>query len=303
MRRLSIVVVTLALPALAAPADAGPLKVVTTTEDLAAIARAVGGDAVQVRSITKGSQDPHHVDAKPSFMARLRRADLLIYVGLQLEVGWLPLLIDGARNPDIRPGRRGHLDASVGVPVLGRPEGEVDRSQGDVHPEGNPHYWLDPRNGLRIAASVTERLAELAPDRAAELRARGGAFQERLKARIAAWEAKAARLKGLEVVTYHATYAYLARWLGLKVAAQVEERPGIPPSPRHVAALVRQMRRHAVPILVSSGFAPPAVTARVAGKASAKHIVLPASVGGAAGVDSYEALIDHAVGVLLEAAP
>ena len=282
---------------------AGALEVVTTTEDLAALVRAVGGDDVRVASISKGTQDPHHVDAKPSYMALMRRADLLVYVGLQLEIGWLPLLIEGARNPDIRPGRPGHLDASAGLQILGRPAGEVDRSQGDVHPEGNPHYWLDPRNALAISTTIEQRLVELAPSSAQAFRTRGAGFRAALQRRIGQWETRAAPLRGLSVVTYHSTYVYLAAWLGLKVVARVEERPGIPPSPRHVAGLIDQMKRARVPILISSEFNPPEVTQAIAERTGAASLVLPSSVGGAPGISDYDALVERMIAALLGAVP
>lgn len=294
------VIVTLggALPAEAAR----PLQVVTTTTDLAALVRAVGGEDVEVISLAKGPQDPHYVAAKPSFMARLNKADLLVYVGLQLEIGWLPLLIRGARNPAILPDRPGHLDASAGLTILERPTAEVDRGQGDIHPEGNPHYWLDPRNAVVVARSIAARLAELSPDRAATFQGRMAAFDAQMTRRITAWERQAAGLRGQRIGAYHKTFEYLAAWLGLTIAVYVEHKPGVPPAPRHVAQVIGRLRRERIPVVVAASSNAPAILAAVGERSGAATLVLPASVGAEDAVQTYVQLVDRLVTALVAAA-
>ena len=187
-------------------AGAGELRVVTTTPDLAAITRAVGGEAVEVTAIARGYQDPHYVEAKPSYMRRLSRADLLIYNGLELEIGWLPLLVQGSRNRRVLPGSDGILDASRGLAILEVPAGEVDRSMGDIHPQGNPHYALDPRNGLRISAAVAARLQRLAPERSEEFERGLAAFKADLAKRVRDWEERTRHLRGRKVVAFHEAF-------------------------------------------------------------------------------------------------
>ncbi len=228
-------------------------------------------------------------------MRTLNRADLLVFNGLELEVGWLPLLIEGARNPDVVPGARGHLNASEGIDVLEVPQGEVDRSFGDIHPRGNPHYVLDPRNGILVAGTLARALSALDPDNARVYERNRDAFAGRLRERIAHWEERAAPLRGLEVVAYHKQWEYFAHWLGFAVLDYVEVKPGIPPSPRHISDLVRRMRQREVPLLLSADFIDPKAPRRVARRAGAAFLSLPVSVGGNDDVPTYTALIDHLV--------
>ena len=282
-------------------ADAGQgvceIRIVTTTADLAVIARAIGGDRVEVKSIARGYQDPHYVQAKPSYMRLVNRADLLVYTGLQLEVGWLPLLIEGGRNRAVVSGARGNLDAARGIEVLEVPEGEVDRTMGDIHPEGNPHYMLDPRNGLQVGATLAGRLAELAPDDAEVFADNLEKFREDLRRRIAIWEHRAAAFRVKRVVAYHRQWEYLASWLGLEIIGYVENRPGIPPSPRHLSALIEQMGRIDVGVILCANFVDPATAKRVANRADAHILTLPITPGGEEGVETYadlfEAIIDR----------
>lgn len=274
------------------------IRVVTTTTDLAAIVSAVGGNEVDVEAIAKGYQDPHYVQAKPSYMRMMNRADLLVYVGMELEVGWLPLLIQGARNPRIAPGAVGHLDASVGIRHLEVPTGQVDRSMGDVHPDGNPHYWLNPRNGLVIAKRVAEKLGDLEPEKADVFLANYETFRTDLEAHIVTWKKKLAQFEGRELVTYHKLWAYLADWLQFVVVDQVESKAGIPPSPRHLSDLVARMKSEQIDLVVCSNFVDTKIAQRVADRSQARLIVLPASVGAVSGVETYVGLFDHIVGKL-----
>ena len=221
MRSPILALLILAFAATAAKAD---LRVVTTTTDLAAIVEIVGGDHVEVEALCRGYQDPHYLEAKPSHMTRLRRADLLVYVGLELEVGWLPLLVDGSRNPQLRSGSPGHLNASENLHIRNIPTGPVSRSQGDVHPLGNPYYWLNPRNQVVIARAIADRLAELDPERAGDFEANRAAFEQRMLESIEAWERRLVGWKGQQIVCYHQQWEYLLSWLGIEVLDYIERR-------------------------------------------------------------------------------
>ena len=275
--------------------DAAQLEVVTTTQDLAAIARAVGGDAIEVRSIARGYWDPHYVGAKPSYMRHLNRADLLIYNGLELEIGWLPLLIQGSRNRRVMPGSPGSLDASAGLPILEVPVGQVDRSMGDIHPEGNPHYTLDPRNGKAIASAIRERLKSLAPERVQTFEANCDTFQLRLSKRMKVWERTAHSLRGRKIVAFHKQWEYLADWLGLEIVDYVEVKPGIPPSPRHISRLVEHIERENITLLLRANFGDTRAAEKIAERAGIWLLTLPASVGGEEGIVSYEDLFEAIV--------
>jgi len=276
-------------------AAADTLSVVTTTSDLAALTKAVGGDRVKAESIAKGSQDPHYVEAKPSFMRLVNQARLLFYVGLQLEIGWLPLLIQGARNPGLV-----QVDLSQGISVLERPTGPISRAQGDVHPEGNPHYWLDSRNGLIMARRIVQELKALAPTDAAYFEQNLKLFESDLNRRRKSWEERMALFRGTEVVAYHKQWEYLAHWLGLTIVDYVEDKPGIPPGPQHLANLVRGMQQRKIKALLVANFTNPAIPRSVADKGAAKMVVLPASVGGEKGIDSYGVLFDAIVERLVD---
>jgi zinc/manganese transport system substrate-binding protein len=267
-----------------------PLSVVTTTTTLAAITREIGGDRVRVKSIAKGSQDPHYVAAKPSYMRLLNRADLLLYNGLQLEIGWLPLLVQGARNPGLVA-----LNPSQGITVLDVPKGEITRAQGDIHPEGNPHYWLDPRNGLSVARRIAGQLKALASGDAAYFEERLGLFEKNLKGQIQRWEKQMMPYGGKAVVAYHMQWEYLAKWLGISIIGYVENKPGIPPAPRHVAGLIRKMREEKIKALMVASFINPTIAQSVAEKGEAKMIILPASVGGEKGIESYGSLFESII--------
>ena len=276
-------------------ATADGLSVVTTTADLAAIAKAIGGDGVKVESIAKGFQDPHYVEAKPSFMRLVNQARLLFSVGLQLEIGWLTLLVQGARNPGLT-----QADLSRGVPVLERPTGPISRAQGDVHPEGNPHYWLDPRNGPVMARRIAQELKALAPADATRFDQNLKLFEDDLNRRRQTWEERMAQFRGREIVAYHKQWEYLAQWLGLTIVGYVEDKPGIPPAPQSLAALVRTMQERKIKALLVANFTNPTIPQFVADKVGAKLVVLPASVGGEKGIDTYGDLFDAIVARLID---
>ena len=283
---------------LLSPSLQAKIRVVTTTPDLASIVQEIGGDLVEVQSIAKGYQDPHYVQAKPSYMRTMNRADLLVYVGLQLEIAWLPLLIQGARNPEILPGSQGNLDASFGIEVLEVPKGELDRTMGDIHPEGNPHYWLDPRNGLQIARSVTERLMLLSPEEASYFEENLEAFTKNLHEKIRLWEEEMAPYQGVEIVGDHKQWEYLANWLGLKIVGLVEDRPGIPPTAKHIVGLTALMKKREVSLLLNANYFDPNIPGKVAGRTGARLLILPASVRGEEGTNRYTELFDRILSLL-----
>lgn len=290
--RCSVALALLGLDTSAVGASPPLLRIVCSTTDLAALTRAVGGTAVDVQAIARGSQDPHHVQAKPSTMRLLNRADLLIFNGMQLEIGWLPLLIEGARNPRVADGSRGQLNLSAAITPLEVPDGPVDRSMGDVHPEGNPHYTLDPRNALPIAALIARRLTLLNPDLGSVVATQHGLFIDAMQLRLKQWEADLSSWRGRKVISYHKQFEYLADWLGIEVVDYVEDRPGISPTPRHLKTLVERMRQQHINVILQSTFANQKRGRRFAERADARLIVLPAAVGSVDGTQDYLRLID-----------
>lgn len=295
MRRIFQLLLCLVIPS-APLAAAEPISVVATTADIAAIVKAVGGDRVAVDSIAKGYQDPHFVEAKPSYVRIVNRARMLFNVGLELEVGWLPLLIQGSRNPSLVV-----VDLSPGISVLEKPSGPISRAQGDVHPLGNPHYWLDPRNGVIMARRVAQELKAVAPGETATFEQNLKSFENDLSARRKRWEEQIAPLRGTEIVTYHKEWEYLMRWLGLSIIGYVEDKPGIPPSPRHLEELVQTMQQRKVKALIASNYTNPNVPRSIAEKTGTKLLVLPTSVGGEETIRSYGELFDAIVGKLVNA--
>jgi zinc/manganese transport system substrate-binding protein len=287
-----------ALAVIPAAASGAPLRVVTTTEDLASLAREVGGDHVTVDSIARGYQDPHFVEAKPSFILKLNRAELLVVVGRELEIGWLPPLIQQSRNARIQPGGEAYLDASLSARILDIPTAQVTRAMGDVHPQGNPHYWLDPGNGRHIAQAIQGRLAAIRPADAAYFAARYADFDKRLAAAEKRWDAAMLPFKGAKVVTYHRSWSNLVDRFGLDVIGYVEPRPGIPPSPAHTFALMQEMKKAGVKALLVEPYFDLKTPNSIARETGAKVVVLPPSVGGVPEAKDYIALFDHIVGLL-----
>jgi zinc/manganese transport system substrate-binding protein len=286
------------LPAI--PAQAA-INVVATTEDLASLAREVGGDRIKVEAIAKGYQDPHFVEAKPSFILKLHAADLLIVVGREMEVGWLPPLVQQSRNARVQPGANGYLDASLNVRILEIPTGQITRAMGDVHPLGNPHYWLDPGNGRRIAQAIQQKLAALSPGDAAFFAQRYADFDRRLAEAEKRWDAMMAPYKGLRIVTYHRSWANLVDRFRLEVVGYVEPRPGIPPSPSHTLELIQAMKRDAIRLIVVEPYFDLKTPNAIARDTGAKVVVLPPSVGGVDAVRDYIGLFDYDLKLLVDA--
>lgn len=297
MKRLLPLLLLLA----ALPARAQKLNVVTTTADLAALMREVGGDRVDVVSIARGYQDPHFVEPKPSFLLLLRKTDLLAVIGLDLEIGWLPPLVDQSRNAKIRPGTPGYLDVSRGVEILDRPAA-VNRSMGDVHPMGNPHYWLDPANAVRIAIQIQQRLAQLRPADAPYFARRLNDFKIRINEANKRWMAQLAPFRGAKIVTYHNSWPNFARHFGLDVVGYVEPKPGVPPSPSHTFELIRSMKERKIKVIVMEPYFDHKTPQSIADRSGAELVVLYPSVGGAkSGTDDYISLIDTNVALLVKA--
>ena len=286
------ILVALAAIGLVQPA-AAQLKVVTSTTDLADIAKQVGGAAVNVAHVSEGYQDPHFAEAKPSFILQMRKADVFAFVGLDLEIGWMPLLIQGARNPKIQTGGSGYVDVSRAIEVLDRARGNVDRSQGDVHPLGNPHYWLDPDNGRKIASLFRQKFSELDPKNSGQYESNEKAFIARLEAAEKGWQSHLELIKGKPVVAYHTSWKYLAEYTGMNIVGFMEPKPGVPPSPSHLAGLILQIKRTGAKAIIMEPFYSRKDADFVASKTGAKVVVLPPSVGGLrnAKIDSYVDLL------------
>jgi zinc/manganese transport system substrate-binding protein len=280
---------------------AASLRVVTTTEDLAALAREVGGDKVTVIGLAKGYQDPHFVDPKPSFILEVSRADLLIAVGRELEIGWLPSLINSSRNAKIQPGAAGYLDASLNVKILEIPTGQLTRAMGDVHPQGNPHYWLEPGNGRRIAQAIRDKLSQLDPADKAYFEQRYVDFDKRLAASEAKWDAAMAPYKGAKLVTYHRSWPnFMERW-GLNVIGYVEPKPGIPPTTSHTVELIAEMKRQGVKLIVVEPYFDEKTPNSIATQVGGEVLRLAPSVGGTKEATDYIQLFEYDVNTLVAA--
>jgi zinc/manganese transport system substrate-binding protein len=284
--------------ALAAPAAAAQPKVITTTEDLAALAREVGGDKITVDSMAKGYQDPHFVEPKPSFIIKLHDADLLVVIGRELEIGWLPPLLTQSRNAKIQVGAPGYLDASVGVRILELPTGQITRAMGDVHPSGNPHYWLDPDNGRIIAKSIAAALSRISPADAAYFDQRYADFDRRLTEAQKRWTAAMAPYKGTKVVTYHRSWPNFTDRFGLDVIGYVEPKPGIPPSPSHTIELMAEMKRQGVKVIMVEPYFDLKTPESIARDVGGKVLVLAPSTGGVKEATDYIKLFDYNINLV-----
>ena len=268
------------------------VRVVTSLQDLASIAQSIGGGRVDTFALAKGYQDPHFVDAKPSFVLQLSRADLLIVAGLELELGYLPPLIDQSRNNKIHPGSPGYLDASAGCEILQRPTVQVTRAMGDVHPFGNPHYWIEPANGRVIARAIAARLSQLDRSGSDEYQRNLAAFEQRLTRKEAEWKAKMAPYAGTKVVTFHNSWPNFAKAFNLNVVGHIEPKPGIPPSPSHTLEIINLIQAQKVPVILVEPYFDKKTPNYIAGKTGAKVVTLYPSVGGTPAITDYFALFD-----------
>jgi ABC-type Zn uptake system ZnuABC Zn-binding protein ZnuA len=290
-----------ALVFLPAGAEAKKLNVITATTDMAALVQEVGGDHINVESLAKGYQDPHFVEPKPSFLLKLRQADLLIVVGLQLEIGWLPPLITQSGNPRIQVSAPGYLDASQFAEILEIPTGVVTRAMGDVHPLGNPHYWLDPNNGRRIARGFAQKLGELDPADNAYFQQRFQDFDKRLTAAEQKWDGQMAPYRGRKLVTYHNSFPNFAKHFHLEVIGYVEPRPGIPPTPSHTIELIGLMKRENCKLVLVEPYFDLKTPNSIGAATGGKVVVYLPSVGGEKQVTTYFELFDYDIALITKA--
>ena len=293
----ALLVIFLGFAALAVSAGAASkVRVVASLPDLKALTEAVGGDLVDVESLARGSQNPHDIEVRPSLMLKLRRADLLVRNGVGGDP-WVEPLLMGAQNSQIFPGFPGYVDASVGVRILA-PTGPVDRSRGDIHPEGNPHYTLDPGTAAQVTQNIVDGLKRVAPESAAKFDEQRQAFLVGLEADIGRWQRTLGPFRGAKVVTHHATFDYFLNRFGLLLAGTVEDRPGIPPSPIHLANLIRQIKDQGIKVIVAEPYADPSAVELVARDGGARALTLPSAVGGVKGADTYVKTIEYNVDAL-----
>jgi len=274
------------------------LRIVTTTQDLASLAETVGGEQVQVQSLTPGTRDPHFAAAKPSMIRKVFRADLLLVIGAEMEIGWLPPLLRSARNPQVQPGNPGYLDLSLVVPLLGKISGPVSRAMGDVHARGNPHYWLDPRNGVRMAQAIATRLGELDPANKDRYQRRFGAFAQTMESRLAGWRTTLAPLRGKPVIAYHKSFIYLADVFDFRIVDEVEPKPGIAPSAASLGALITRMRAEHIGLLIMEPYYERRSARYLKEQTGVRVAVLPQSVGAQPDVNNYFDLFDAIVAAL-----
>ena len=281
----------------AVPAQAA-IKVLATTADWGALATELGGDRVNVYTATGALQDVHRVDAKPSLVARARTADLLIANGAELEIGWLPVLVRESGNKRIQPGSPGYFEVAAQVRLLEKPT-QLDRSMGDIHPQGNPHLQLDPRNIAIVAKALTARLAAIDAANAAYYQQRGADFDARWTAAMARWNEKAAPLKGQPVVVMHRDQVYLCHWLGLKELAAIEPKPGVPPSAGHLSQLVSKLKDTPARMILRNAYNDPKAADWLAERVKAPVVLLPFSVGGTPEAKDLFGLFDDTLNQLL----
>jgi zinc/manganese transport system substrate-binding protein len=301
--RKTVSIAILLLSAIGASAGwaAAAINAITATEDLASIAREVGGDKIKVESLARGYQDPHFVEAKPSFVLKLNRADLLIVVGRDLEIGWLPPLITQSRNAKIQPGAEGYFDASATAKILELPTGQITRAMGDVHPLGNPHYWLDPENGRLIAKAMLVKFSQMDGANAAFFAQREADFEKRLTEAEQRWRTAMTPYKGLKVVTYHRSWPNFADAFGLEVIGYIEPKPGIPPTPQHTLDVIQAMKTQNVKIIMVEPYFDLKTPNSIAAATGAKVLVMPPSVGGVPQATDYFKLFDTDVNMLVAA--
>jgi zinc/manganese transport system substrate-binding protein len=280
---------------------AGKINVITATQDLAAIGADIGGDRITIEAIAKGYQDPHFVEPKPSFLLKLQKADLLVVVGLQLEIGWLPPLITQSGNSKIQTSNAGYLDMSQFCEILEIPTQQVTRAMGDVHPLGNPHYWLNPENGRRMAKAYQTKLSEMRPADAAYFAQRYADFDKRLTEAEKRWDAQMAPYRGRKVVTYHRSWPNFCERFGLVVVDYVEPKPGIPPTPSHTLEVINTMKRDNIKLILVEPYFDLRTPNSIAQGVGGQVLVLLPSVGGTKEVNDYFQLFDYDIKLLSEA--
>jgi|SRR3989339_652616 len=275
------------------------LSAVTATADLADFVRNIGGDKVEVVSLSVGNQDLHAVEPRPSMVMKVKKAGLLVRVGMDIDL-WMQGVIEASRNKNVMRDAKGYLDASLNIHKLEVPEGKIDASMGDIHIYGNPHYLYGPENAAPILKAIKSKLSELSPENKEYFQENCNEYSGRLGNKINEWKAKMEPFKGMKIVTYHNSWPYFAKMFDLKVAGCIEPKPGIPPSPAHINDLVEKMRSENVKTIIIEPYYNVSVAESIAKKAGAKVVVLPPSVGGVKGVDTYIDLFDYNVNKLVE---
>lgn len=296
---MKLFIVLLASGLFASSAQAA-LRVFACEPEWAAVAHEIGGDKIEATAATTPDQDVHYIQARPSLIAQMRRADLVFCTGADLEVGWLPVLLRQSGNGKVQPGQPGFLEASSAVQLLEVPT-SVDRSQGDVHPFGNPHIQLDARNIGKVAAALAERLAKLDSANAAYYKQRDSDFQQRWNAAVEKWTEQAKPVNGMPIITHHRSYVYMDHWLGTEEIGSLEPKPGIEPSTGHLAELVEQVRSKHVKAIVRSSYQDSRASDWLSGRTGVKAIVLPHTVGSVPGTDDLFGMFDVMVTRLVEA--
>ena len=299
----TIALITFAAAALTAPLGTSTppparLSVVATTPDLAALAKEIGGDAVDVKALAKPTEDPHFVDAKPSHIVTLNRADVLIEGGAELELGWLPPLLESARNSRISAGAPGRVVASKGIKMLEVPT-TFDRSKGDVHALGNPHFLIDPLNAKIVAADIAEHLSQVQPQSADAFKANLQRFNTAIDAKLAEWEKQLTPYHGAKIVTYHKDFGYFAERFGLEIAETLEPKPGIAPSPSHLAQVISTMRNEKVRVVLVQPYQNRKTAETVARQTGAAVLDVSQQPGAIPGTTTYADLMDHLVRTLV----
>ena len=271
------------------------LQIFTTTTTLKAIVEEVAGEDAVVESLIKGTQDPHFIEAKPSYMMRLRKADLLIAVGLDLEIGWLGPVIQGARNPEIFTGRKGYLEVGSLIEPLHVITGAVDRAQGDVHPKGNPHFWLDPVRVKTVSVGLAEKLASLEPASSERFRIRQKVFAQKIDDYMKGWDERVKKTGIKEVVTFHKSLEYFLVRFNVQSVGTIEPKPGIPPTARHIMQLLELMKEKKVRCVLNESYYETTGAERIRKEIGAKIQVVPADVGSVEGVNTFFELIEKLV--------
>lgn len=276
------------------------LNIVTTTPDLADLAKVIGGEKVNVVSLIKGTQDPHFIEPRPSMVMLVKKADILVRIGMDLDL-WVQSLIDAARNSKVVFNGSGYIDASQNIEKLEVPAGKVDASMGDIHIYGNPHYWLDPENAKLILFQIVNILCELKPSDAEYFKKNYEQYLQKLNSHITEWLRSMEPFKGTKIVTYHNSWPYFAKRFGLEIVGFLEPKPGIPPNPAHIISLKEKIKREKVKAIIVEPFRDIKIAESIASDTGTKITVLPPSVGGVNGVETYLDLINYNITKLIEA--
>ncbi len=290
-----------AAAAFAAISAQAALSVFATVPEWAALAEEIGGDRVKVYAATNALQDPHRVEARPSLIARARGADLVVATGAELEVGWLPLVLQQSGNAKVRPGTPGYFEAVTAVPVIGKPT-RLDRAEGDIHPQGDPHIQTDARNIARVAEALSARMAQLDPADAAVFQARTRQFLDRWNAAVAKWEKDAAPLKGARIVVQHKAFGYLIAWLGLQEVAALEPKPGMEPTTAHLAEVLATLEKQPAKMVLRAAYQGDRASQWLAQRTKINAVALPFTVGGTDGAKDLFGLFDDTIQRLLKGA-